>query len=33
MNRHTVILGAGVIVATISNGDKNGKKSSVKRID
>lgn len=29
MRRHTVILGAGATVATIPNGDKNGKKSSV----
>lgn len=29
MKRHTVILGAGATVATIPNGDKNGKKSSV----
>lgn len=29
MRRHTVILGAGATIATIPNGDKNGKKSSV----
>lgn len=28
-NRHTVILGTGATIATIPNGDKNGKKSSV----
>ena len=29
MRAHTVILGAGATMATIPNGDKNGKKSSV----
>lgn len=29
MRAHTVILGAGATIATIPNGDKNGKKSSV----
>lgn len=29
MRAHTVILGAGATVATIPNGDKHGKKSSV----
>ena len=29
MRRHTVILGAGATIATIPNGDKNGKQSSV----